>query len=314
MDYGNRRNQGGSYSEQQVKRVLVGSGIDIERDLDNDFIIFCPFHGNFRTPAGEVNKENGLFFCFSCQHTADLIELVMHVTKRTYFESIRFINSKSVETDFASDVMSKLKDKPDFVPFDDVLIKRLSVEALASPRAMRYFEGRKITEDSVRKFSLGYSQKQDMITIPVTAPDGMMVGFVGRSVEGKEFKNTTGLPKSKTLFNLHRVKTSKQVYVVESSFDAIRLDQCGMPAVATLGANVSNKQIELLRQYFNEIFVIADNDEAGGNMSERIVERLGGRVSIIKIDKRYKDIGDMDDESIRNLSYEFDKSIAAMLN
>ena len=314
MDYGNRRNQGGSYSEQQVKRVLVGSGIDIERDLDNDFIVFCPFHGNFRTPAGEVNKENGLFFCFSCQHTADLIELVMHVTKRTYFESIRFINSKSVETDFASDVMSKLKDKPDFVPFDDVLIKRLSVEALASPRAMRYFEGRKITEDSVRKFSLGYSQKQDMITIPVTAPDGMMVGFVGRSVEGKEFKNTTGLPKSKTLFNLHRVKTSKQVYVVESSFDAIRLDQCGMPAVATLGANVSNKQIELLRQYFNEIFVIADNDEAGGNMSERIVERLGGRVSIIKIDKKYKDIGDMDDESIRNLSYEFDKSIAAMLN
>lgn len=314
MDYGNRRNQGGSYSEQQVKRVLVGSGIDIERDLDNDFIIFCPFHGNFRTPAGEVNKESGLFFCFSCQHTADLIELVMHVTKRTYFESIRFINSKSVDTDFASDVMSKLKDKPDFVPFDDVLIKRLSVEALASPRAMRYFEGRKITEDSVRKFSLGYSQKQDMITIPVTAPDGMMVGFVGRSVEGKEFKNTTGLPKSKTLFNLHRVKTSKQVYVVESSFDAIRLDQCGMPAVATLGANVSNKQIELLRQYFNEIFVIADNDEAGGNMSERIVERLGGRVSIIKIDKKYKDIGDMDDESIRNLSYEFDKSIAAMLN
>ena len=313
MDYGNRRNQGGSYSEQQVKRVLVGSGVDIERDLDNDFIIFCPFHGNFRTPAGEVNKESGLFFCFSCQHTADLIELVMHVTKRTYFESIRFINSKSVETDFASDVLSKLKDKPDFVPFDDVLIKRLNVEALASPRAIRYFEGRKITEDSMKKFSLGYSQKQDMITIPVTAPDGMMVGFVGRSIEGKEFKNTTGLPKSKTLFNLHRVKTSKQVYVVESSFDAIRLDQCGMPAVATLGANVSNKQIELLRQYFNEIFVIADNDEAGGNMSERLVERLGGRVSKIQIDKKYKDIGDMDDDSIKGLSYEFDKSILAML-
>jgi len=313
MDSRNRRNSGGSYSEEQVKRVLFGSGIDIERDLDNDFIIFCPFHGNFRTPAGEVNKDTGLFFCFSCQHTADLIELVMHVTKRTYFESIRFINSKSVETDFASDVMSKLKDKPDFVQFDDVLIKRLSVEALASPRAMRYFEGRKITEDSVKKFSLGYSQKQDMITIPVTAPDGMMVGFVGRSVEGKEFKNTTGLPKSKTLFNLHRVKTSKQVYVVESSFDAIRLDQCGMPAVATLGANVSNKQIELLRQYFNEIFVIADNDEAGGNMSERLVERLGGRVSKIQIDKKYKDIGDMDDDSIKSLSYEFDKSILAML-
>lgn len=313
MDYRDRRNKGGSYSEQQVKRVLVGSGLDIERDLDNDFIVFCPFHGNFRTPAGEVNKESGLFFCFSCQHTADLIELVMHVTKRTYFESVRFIDTKRVETNFAAEVMSKLVDKPEFKPFDDVLIKRLSLQALDSPRAMRYFSGRQISEDSVKKFSLGYSDKQDMITIPVTAPDGMMVGFVGRSIEGKEFKNTVGLPKSKTLFNLHRIKTSRQVYVVESSFDAIRLDQVGLPAVATLGANVSNKQIELLRRYFNEIFVIADNDEAGGNMSERLVERLGGIVSTIKLDKKYKDIGDMDDESIKNLDYGFDKSIEAML-
>lgn len=313
MDYRDRRNKGGSYSEQQVKRVLVGSGLDIERDLDNDFIVFCPFHGNFRTPAGEVNKESGLFFCFSCQHTADLIELVMHVTKRTYFESVRFIDTKRVETNFAAEVMSRLVDKPEFKPFDDVLIKRLSLQALDSPRAMRYFSGRQISEDSVKKFSLGYSDKQDMITIPVTAPDGMMVGFVGRSIEGKEFKNTVGLPKSKTLFNLHRIKTSRQVYVVESSFDAIRLDQVGLPAVATLGANVSNKQIELLRRYFNEIFVIADNDEAGGNMSERLVERLGGIVSTIKLDKKYKDIGDMDDKSIKNLDYGFDKSIEAML-
>jgi DNA primase len=313
MDFGSRRNGGGSYSEQQVKRVLIGSGIDIERDLDNDFIIFCPFHGNFRTPAGEVNKESGLFFCFSCQHTSDLIELVMYVTKRTYFESVRFIETKNVAVNFESDIASKLNFKPDFIQFDDVMIKRLNNQALDSPRAMRYYSGRSITEDSVRKFSLGYSDKNDMVTIPVTAPDGMMIGFVGRSVEGKEFKNTNGLSKSKTLFNLHRVKTSREVYVVESSFDAIRLDQVGLPAVATLGANVSNKQIDLLRQHFNEIFVIADNDEAGGGMANRIVERLTGRVSVIRLDKKYKDIGDMDDESIKSLNYGFDKSIAAML-
>ena len=136
MDYGNRRSQGGSYSEQQVKRVLVGSGIDVERDLDNDFLIFCPFHGNFRTPAGEVNKESGLFFCFSCQHTADLVELVMYVTKRTYFESVRFIENKKTSIDFQSDILNKLVVKPEFVPFDDVMIKRLNLQALDSPRAM----------------------------------------------------------------------------------------------------------------------------------------------------------------------------------
>ncbi len=58
-----------------------------------------------------------------------------------------------------------------------------------------------------------------MVTIPVQSPDGITIGFVARTIEGKEFKNTPGLPKSKILFNLHRVKQSKRVYVVESSFD-----------------------------------------------------------------------------------------------
>jgi DNA primase len=102
--------------------------------------------------------------------------------------------------------------------------------------------------------------------------------------------------------------------VVESSFDAIRLDQCGFPAVATLGANVSNIQIELLQKYFNDVIVIADNDEAGGNMKDRIVERLGSRVTVIKLDKQYKDIGDMDDEAIKKIDVSFDKSIMSMLN
>jgi len=153
-----------------------------------------------------------------------------------------------------------------------------------------------------------------MVTIPVASPDGVSVGFVGRSVEGKDFKNTPGLPKSKVLFNLHRVKTAGKVYVVESSFDAIRLDQCGFPAVATLGSNVSKIQTDLLQKYFNNIIVIADNDEAGGNMKEKIVERLGSRVTVINIDKQYKDIGDMSDEAIKNIDESFDKTIASMLN
>ena len=187
------------------------------------------------------------------------------------------------------------------------------MQALESPRAIRYFEGRKITKESVARFNLGYSERQDSVTIPIHSPDGMTIGFVARTIEGKEFKNTPGLPKSKVLFNLHRIKSSDTVYVVESSFDAIRLDQVGFPAVATLGANVSVSQIELLKKYFNNIVLIADNDEAGQIMSEKLVERLGSQITIINIDKKYKDIGDMDDESIKQLEYKFDNSIIAML-
>ena len=314
MDSRGRRSQGDSYSKEQIKRVLTGAGITIESEVDSDFIIFCSFHSNTRTPAGEVHKSNGTFFCFSCQKVADLTELVMHASGRTYFEAIRFIKSKEQENNLEIEINKQLYNKPDYVPYDELIIKRLNNQMMESDRAKSYMLYRKITQDSIIKFALGYSEKQDMVTVPVHTADGIAVGFVGRSIEGKDFKNTPGLPKSKTLFNLHRVKTASRVYVVESSFDAIRLDQVGFPAVATLGANVSNTQVELLQKYFNDIIVIADNDEAGGNMKDKIIEKLGSRVSVIQLNKEYKDIGDMDDESIHNLEVQFDKSISLMLN
>jgi DNA primase len=302
------------YSEEQIRRIINGSGIDIEAEFGNDFIIYCPYHNNSRTPAGEIAKDSGLFFCFGCQTTKNLEEFIMFTTGRSYFETVRYIRSKETETNIENVVNKAMYAPPDFIQYDEVLIKRLNNQALESPRAMRYYSGRSITEESVKKFWLGYSEKQDMVTIPVHSPDGMTIGFVGRSVEGKEFKNTPGLPKSKILFNLHRVKTSSIIYVVESSFDAIRLDQVGFPAVATLGANVSVSQIKLLEKYFNNVVLVADNDEAGSIMKDKLIEKLGSLVSVINIDKKYKDIGDMDDEAIRSIEFQFDKSISSMLN
>jgi DNA primase len=236
------------------------------------------------------------------------------MTGRTYFETVRFIKSKETETDIEAVINKALHQLPDFVQYDELLIKRLNKQALDSPRAMTYFEGRRLTKESVIKFDLGFSEKQDSVVIPMQSPDGMSIGFVARTIEGKEFKNTPGLPKSKILFNLHRVKASKMVYVVESSFDAIRLDQVGFPAVATLGANVSSSQIELLKRYFTGVVLVADNDDAGMIMAERLAEKMGNLVTTIRLDKKYKDIGDMVDEEIKNLEFDFDKSISNMLN
>lgn len=314
MDTRNRRTSTNLYTEQQIRRVIKESGINIENEVDSDFIIFCPYHNNNRTPAAEISKEYGTFFCFSCHEVKPLEEFVMHVTNRSYFEAIRFIKSKEDSNTSIEQIVNKaLYVAPDFVQFDEVLLKRLNNQALESPRAMRYYESRLITRQSIIKFNLGYSDKQDMVTIPIQSPDGLDIGFVGRSIEDKEFKNTPGLPKSKVLFNLHRVKNQNIIYVVESSFDAIRLDQVGLPAVATLGANVSRTQTDLLDRYFNNIVLIADNDEAGRSMRGKLQERLPNKLSVIKLETKYKDIGDMDDEALKAIEYRFDNSISSML-
>ena len=49
-------------------------------------------------------------------------------------------------------------------------------------------------------------------------------------------------------------------------------------------------------------------------MKDKLIEKLGSLVSVVNIDKKYKDIGDMDDSAIRDIEFQFDKSISSMLN
>lgn len=273
--------------------MVVGS------DLETHFLIYCPFHYNINTPACEVDKESGLFFCFSCQEAGNLIDFVMRSTGRNYFEACRLIDAKSIDYDFYGSI-EKLIDYKEAEEFDISTINRLHENLLASECAKKYLYNRMITDESIAMFKLGYSEKQKMTTVPVQDHTGIYVGFVGRSIEGKSFKNSTGLPRRHILFNLNRSKYEK-VTVVESSFDAIRLWQLGIPAVATLGSYISREQIELLNKWADSIIIIPDKDEAGEKLVNKIKSSLSKEINIIEIPEGKKDIGDLDDQNILEL-------------
>jgi DNA primase len=301
------------YSENQVKRSLIASGITIVSEVETDFIIFCPFHSNTRSPAGEVHKTNGMFYCFSCQETKELTEVIMVSTNRSYFEAARLIDSKSDNKNLIDNLTKVLEKKPNFVEYDLSVIEELHNNVFKNQKAIDYYKSRGINKDSVNKYKLGYSDKQDMVTIPVHTPDGICIGFVGRSVEGKVFKNTSGLQKGKTLFNLHRAKRYEKVFVVESSFDAIRLEQVGVHAVATLGATISKEQRKLLKQYFNQVIVLGDNDEAGKNMSNKMLTYFGTGCIAPSLPEGVKDVSDLSDKDLKNFVDKFDDLLSSML-
>ena len=302
------------YSEEQVKQSLIAADIDIKFELENDLMIFCPFHNNSRSPAGEVSKETGIFWCFSCQESKELVEVIMHATKRSYFECMRLIDSKADKRNLIDQINSTLEKVTTFVQYDLDMIEKLHKNVFENQKAIEYFKSRGITKDSVERYRLGYSTSQDMVTIPVYSPDGICLGFVGRSIQGKRFKNSTNLPKSKTLFNLSRNKRVDKVFVVESSFDAIRIEQVGGHAVATLGATISKEQRKLLKQYFNQVIALGDNDEAGQNMSNKLLTDLGyDKCIIAKLPSSFKDVSDLDDERLKEFVGQFDNIVATML-
>lgn len=295
MHSGNgRKSKGTIYDEAQIRSALAKSGVRVDGEISSHFIVYCPYHPNHNTPSAEVDKTSGLFYCFSCESTTDLPHLVEKVTGGTYFSALRLIG----DTDYdVSQIIESLDDKPEVEAFDQSIIDRLhsGVWGVGS----EYFHGRHISDESIIKFELGYSAKQAMVTVPVHSPSGVLWGFVGRSIEGKRFKNNRGLNKSLTLFNVHRVWASPRVFVVESSFDAIRLDQVGIPAVATLGAGISNEQLVILNRTFDDIVLIPDNDDAGAGMTSKLLKSIP-HASIVALEG-VKDVGDLSDDDLTTL-------------
>lgn len=287
----------GLYTSGQIESLLRSCDIKIGGEIDTHFLIFCPFHYNVNTPACEVDKSNGMFICFSCGETGSIIDMIMRTTNRNYFEAMRMINSRKDVVDIEREVDQAIEAPSDLPEFDMDLIRRLHSSLMNSDRAKEYFANRNITQESAVTFMLGYSEKQDMVVVPVFSVENICLGFVARSIEGKSFKNSTGLPKSKTLFNINNVKRQKMV-VVESSFDVIRLSQLNIPAVATLGATVSKSQISLLQTYASSIIVCPDNDDAGSGLIDKIVKNIKNReIEVVRLTKG-KDIGDLADNEI----------------
>lgn len=163
--------------------------------------------------------------------------------------------------------LEKLFDvKPEFTPFDDQLIRARHEDLWKSKKALDYLtKERGFTEETLIRFQIGYSAKRDLIMVPMHDPGGMPVGVIGRSPSStnKVFKNSTGLPTSKTLFNYHRAKRSGgTAIVVEASFDAMRIDQSGHSgAMALLMGHFSKFHKALLERSFDKVIIMTDNDE-----------------------------------------------------
>ena len=310
--YNTREVDSTHYAPAHIKSIIKSIGLEVVGETNNDFLCYCPFHSNRHTSSFSVSREKGAFICFnpSCGEAGTLQELVRRVTHKNEFEVLRFISSMETEAleNFDELLSEAMEEKPDFEEFPGDTIDRLHADLAGNKNARDYLDSRGINIESMKHFSLGYSPAMNMVVTPVHSPDGMCIGIVGRSIEGKSFKNSTNLPKSKTLFNVHRAKKiGDHVIVVESNFDAIRIHQAGFPnVVATLGGFLSTEQHKLLNRYFNRITIMTDADLAGRELGLSIANKLRmkdvlwascGYGKIYPHDA--KDAGDMTDEEIK---------------
>jgi 5S rRNA maturation endonuclease (ribonuclease M5) len=279
------------YSPTEVEGVLRALGIEIRDETENDFLSFCPYHGNRDTPAFSTSKRYGYSICFNpaCAEGAEerltLEKMVRELKGLDRMSAKRFIMKHKGEGSTFAEKFDSIKleeiELPEF-PADaiEAMHKRFMEERFD---AQEYMKGRGFEIGTVLDFKVGLTPKsdgpiyrpKDMIVVPAYDHRSRPVGLVGRSLEGKDFKNYgpsdkgTGFHKSKIIWNLNNARRFETVIVCESCFDAMRIHQAGYPnVVALLGGTLSAVQIELFNRHFSNIIIFTDDEnETNGEMT-----------------------------------------------
>jgi Toprim-like len=115
--------------------------------------------------------------------------------------------------------------------------------------------------------------------LPCTHIDGTVYGAQYR-VHGSEHNIPTDMNIKDSLFGIDKVSAERQVTLVESPLDAVRLYQVGVPAVASYGTWVSQAQVDLLCRHFLTVIIAMDADKAGLESTERLVRTFKRRRQI----------------------------------
>lgn len=287
-------------------------------DSGNNIQTNCPFHkeGQERKPSFGINKKTGECHCFGCGWSGTLSEMISNCFGKDDFGVygnkwlIRNFLSVAVESRPDIDVDFCRRKK-----ITSETKKYISEQELDSYRYTHpYMYKRKLTDEIIDLFDIGYDKNTECITFPNRDINGNCLFVARRSVKTKFFNYPQDV--EKPVYGLYEcnicAKTIKnwfpdEIIICESMIDALTCWVYGKYSVALNGTGNEN-QFKTLRNMPNRKFILAtDMDEAGLKARERIRQSLGNKLvtEYVWDINVAKDINDMNKEYFDSLKEVF---------
>jgi DNA primase len=287
----------------------LGIGKIYEASMD-ELLFSCPFeghsHGDER-PSAYMNNgakqasKNTVWKCHGCGRGGNAIGFVAEYqgisrqratrelrdrfapgwhkprggSMRAEFE-LRKVRAKELEDDKYPEIV--------ILPWDTY--KRFEVswpdyEEVDKPDAQYMFD-RGFTSADLTAWNVGFDHASDRITIPVTTPEGQLVGVKGRAWSkrvrmkyrilgdtartmerhGPEYYFAPYL-KSQVVFGIDKWGEQETYVWDEGEINVMSWWKMGVPAFATGSAHMSDAQARIIREFADEVVMFLDPDKAG---------------------------------------------------
>ena len=129
----------------------------------NKGMALCPFHGE-KTASMSFTDEENLFHCFGCKEGGDIFKYVQLINSVEFQESVEIVadkyafSLKYTDSKFESDQKNLIKIMK---TISDYFIENLNKTTSTKP--MQYLNSRKINENEIQKFNLGYAENDEKV-------------------------------------------------------------------------------------------------------------------------------------------------------
>lgn len=262
---------------------------------DRDTDVFCPFHEDERpggTASLSLNPQTGAFFCHSCEAKGTtIVSFQAQYSDATSKEALTEVYNQHIRPIITERVSRRLR------------------RALRdTPTALRFLRKKRMLQpETMKRFELGFDGAR--ISIPIRNQFGLLINIrlydplASGKTGGRKMLNykrdgeerSFGSPPVLFPFSALASKGS-QVLICEGEWDAILLNQLGMPTITgTSGA--SSWPSEYSRMLAGrDVVLVFDNDEAGTSGAELVTAALrdiATSIRVLPIPKRVgKDVTD----------------------
>lgn len=286
-----------------LSEQLALQGINLIRDVKqsgNNIQFTCPWHNNGqeRRASCGVSIEDidghpaGTVHCFTCGHISTLDEMISECfgynDEGAYgrkwlirnFITFDTGEERTFDLDFEKDSGKK---QPVTYPED------LSQFRYYHP----YMYKRKLTDEIINMFDIGYDKERQCITFPVYNLDKQLVFVARRSVNIKYFNYPKNV--SKPVYGLDKIdlQNTKELIICESMINALTCWVYGKKGVALLGLG-TEEQYNILRSIPIRKYILAfDGDSAGRRATERFKRMVPNKLITYYILPEGKDINDL---------------------
>lgn len=139
---------------------IVGQYVKLKRQ-GSRYVGLCPFH-NEKTPSFSVSGDTQLYYCFGCHAGGNIFTFVMEYENYTFQESIEYLADRAgIELPKENSGRERAEDsrRKQMLEANKLAARYFyyQLKAKQGSRAYQYLKNRGLSDETIVKFGLGYS-------------------------------------------------------------------------------------------------------------------------------------------------------------